>query len=125
MTASMIMAAMLAAQGVTVSPLLETDTIQQKDAAFEDIAAGKADSAIILLKAGLVEEPGDPALLINLGAAYEQTGDLESAARAYRAAMDSRTRYQLELADGRWMDSRRAAQIALSKLEMTGTIALR
>jgi len=125
MTATIVLAAMLAAQSVTVSPLLDSDTIEQKDASFEDIAAGNAQRAIVQLQARLDQEPGDPALLINLGAAYQQSGDLERAAAAYRAAVDSRTRYKLELADGSWVDSRRAARRALSDLEAAGTVAMR
>ncbi|BBC71957.1 conserved hypothetical protein [Altererythrobacter sp. B11] len=118
-------AALLVAQAMTVSPAFETAQLEQKDAAYEQVAAGDARAAIAQLQAELRSEPEDPALLINLGTAYRQTGDLERAAGAYRAAIDSRTRYKLELADGRWVDSRHAARQALSQLEAGGTIALR
>ena len=58
-----------------------------------------------------------PVQLINLGSAYAQVGDTEKAAQYYGEAAASERRYQLELADGSWVDSRRAARTALLRLE--------
>lgn len=87
------------------------------DAAYEQIASGEISAAIVRLESALAENPGDPALLINLGAAYSEAGDLERAAEYYRAAAESDTRYRLQLANGEWLDSRRAARVALLRLE--------
>lgn len=87
------------------------------DAAYEEISAGENRAAIALLEAALKENPGDPALLINLGSAHSEIGELDRAAEYYRAAADSDVRYRLELADGEWVDSRRAARMALLRLE--------
>lgn len=91
-----------------------TDT---KDAAFEQLMAGENREAIAMLEAALADNPDDPALLINLGSAYAELGDFERASAYYRAAANSDVRYRLELADGEWVDSRRAARVALLRLE--------
>jgi len=59
----------------------------------------------------------DPSRLINLGTAYARLGRTAEAARAYDAAIGSPIRYDLELASGRYMDSRWAARTALANLE--------
>ena len=68
-------------------------------------------------------DPDDPALLINLGAAYARKGDAARAAGAFQAAIDSDTRYDLELADGTWVDSRQAARRALETLRNSAQFA--
>ncbi len=93
------------------------DTIDRRDVAFAEIATGQADRAITRLEQLLVQQPDDPALLINLGAALLGRGDLARAAEAYRRAAASPDRYPLELADGSWLDSRTAARRALRALE--------
>lgn len=87
------------------------------DAAYEQISTGETAEAIVLLEAALADNPDDPALLINLGSAYSEMGELDRAAEYYRAAASSDVRYRLELADGEWVDSRRAARLALLRLE--------
>lgn len=93
------------------------DTIDSQDVAFAQLAAGRSAEAIVRLEQMLVQQPDDPALLINLGAAHLDRGDLARAAEAYRRAVASPDRYSLELADGSWMDSRSAARRALRALE--------
>ncbi len=44
---------------------------------------------------------------------------------AFTAAMQSNDHYYLELADGSWVDSRKAAKMALKALEKSSGIALR
>ena len=43
----------------------------------------------------------------------------------YRAAIASPDRYDLQLADGRWMDSRAAARLAAASLEKSDKLVLR
>lgn len=117
MSTLLVLAAALAAQGVPQAEDLDRQTIQQKDVAYEQVATGESQAAIDRLELLLSENPEDPALLINLGTALQQAGDLEKAADAYRAASESKTRYRLELADGSWVDSRRAARRALMAVE--------
>lgn len=118
MIAILAAAGLLLAQSSTAT-LIE-DGAEQTDAAYEQLANGETRAAITRLEAALAENPGDPALLINLGSAYAETGDLDRAAAAYRAAADSEDRYRLELADGQWVDSRTAARRALQTLEARG-----
>lgn len=106
------------------SPSAAPSTIEVTDVAYEALAEGRSGDAIVLLEQLLEQQPGDPALLINLGAALLQDGQYERAAQAYRDAVATDERYRLELADGRWIDSRLAARRALESLE-TRTLAMR
>ena len=98
--------------------------IEQKEVAFTDLTEGRTDRAIATLQEQLAADPGDPAVLINLGSAYAQRGDRVRADQAYRAAIASSTRYSVELADGSWIDSRAAARIALLRLDRAQTALL-
>lgn len=125
MTGILTLAALMAAQGDVSIPGADPDVIEQKQAAYESLAEGDVETAIAQLEARLLEDPEDPALLINLGSAYAGAGRYERASAAYRAAIDSPIRYRLELADGSWVDSRRAARRAMLSLESAGTYATR
>jgi Flp pilus assembly protein TadD len=120
---TLALAALAAAAQLTCTPGAEPSGIEQHEVAYEAIAAGRADDAIRALEAQLAKNPHDPALLINLGAAYAKRGDAERAARAYQAAIDSDTRYELELADGTWTDSRQAARLGLETLQRNAQLA--
>ena len=123
MPAILVLSALVAAAQLTSTPGAEPATIEQREVAYREIAAGRADEAIRAIEARLATDPDDPALLINLGAAYARRGDSERAARAFQAAIDSDTRYELELADGRWSDSRHAARRALETLQRSAQLA--
>jgi cytochrome c-type biogenesis protein CcmH/NrfG len=126
MTVTLILGTLFAAQAIAVSvpgPDIRLD--QQKDVAFEDLSAGRTAQAIATLEAKLLEEPNDPAVLINLGTAYSRTGETQRAEAAFQAALESDTFYQLELADGSWSDSRQAARRALESLDRKTTLAMR
>ena len=123
MTATLVLAALAAATQLTSTPGAEPTTIEQREVAYEAIAAGRADEAIRAIEARLATDPDDPALLINLGAAYARRGDAARAAIAFQAAIDSDTRYELELADGSWTDSRQAARRALDTLQRSAQLA--
>ena len=84
---------------------------------------GTTDEAIRVIEARLATDPDDPALLINLGAAYARRGDTARAAAAFQAAFDSDTHYELELADGTWTDSRKAARRALAGMQRSTQFA--
>jgi len=123
MPATLVLAALAAAAQLTSTPGAEPSTIEQREVAYEQIAAGHPDDAIRALEASLASDPDDPALLINLGAAYARKGDAARAAMAFQAAIDSDTRYELELADGSWTDSRQAARRALETLRNSAQFA--
>ena len=125
MATSILLSAALAVQPLTSVPGPEIVMMEQKDVAFEALSSGNVVQALADLEARLPQDPSDPALLINLGTAYAKSGKTERAAAAYRAAADSQTRYRLELASGRWMDSRSAARRALASLERVGMFAAR
>ncbi len=117
MIANLLMGTLFLAQAGSLAAVGELEKTESHDVAYETLASGEARQAIENLEGLLEQNAGDPALLINLGSAYAQIGDTETAARYYREAAASETRYQLELADGSWVDSRRAARTALLRLE--------
>lgn len=119
----LLFGAMALADAENVAVLGAPEGVEQQDVAYDALAAGEAREAVANLEALRAENPGDPALLINLGSAYAQLGDVARAEACFREAADSETRYSLELADGSWVDSRRAAQTALRQLR-DRTVAL-
>jgi hypothetical protein len=86
--------------------------------------AGKPADAIAVITAHR-ELANDPAALINLGTAHARMGQADRAGRYYIAAIASSDRYDLQLADGSWMDSRQAARVALSRLGHGPLLAVR
>lgn len=86
------------------------------DAAYTELAAGQYDDAVNKLEARYQVDRTDPATLINLGAAYAATGQSDRALASYQAAIDSGERYELQLADGTWADSRVIARTAMRNL---------
>lgn len=91
--------------------------------AYTDLANGQTDVALAKLQQHDGLAANDPSRLINLGAAYARLGQTERAAQAYRAAMRSDIQYEVQLANGRYMDSREAAAAGLKRL--TSQIAAR
>tara|TARA_B100001057_G_scaffold330739_1_gene331043 strand:- start:497 stop:859 length:363 start_codon:yes stop_codon:yes gene_type:complete len=116
MFASATLAFLLVAQAGTSATAAQSG-IETRDVAYETLVSGEAREAIVRLEAARAESPDDPALLINLGAAYAAVGEYQLAEQAYRDAIASDDRYELELASGEWVDSRRAARLALLSLE--------
>lgn len=89
----------------------------QLEVGYQELAAGDARAAVARIEAQRGIRSDEPAVLINAGTAYARLGQLDKAKQAFRAAARSNNRYQLELADGRWMDSRQAALLAMGRLE--------
>lgn len=125
MAAMLVLSALVAAHSITSVPGPEPVTTEIKEVAFESLIEGRAEEAIRTLEAQKANEPNDPAVLINLGTAYAKTGQIAKAEAAYQAAMASRVGYQLELADGRWTDSRSAARLGMRSLRENVTLASR
>ena len=117
MITALAMGALLLTQASTLSIIGAPEGTETNEVAYEALAAGNVSQAVRDLEALRVQMPDDPALLINLGSAYAAMGDHARAEDCYRAAIASDTRYELELADGSWADSRRAAQRALHDLQ--------
>lgn len=95
------------------------------DVAYEELATGQSLEAIARIRANRELETDDPAALINLGAAHARLGRSLEARGYYQAAIASADRYDLQLADGRWMDSRHAARLALNMEARGETLALK
>ena len=94
----------------------DNEPVDNAEVGFEELQANNPEAAIAKIEAGDSAQSQDPAALINLGNAYARVGMTQKALSHYRQAMESDTRYELELADGRWMDSRKAARKAYSAL---------
>ncbi|OWQ96727.1 hypothetical protein [Sphingopyxis witflariensis] len=84
--------------------------------AYAELKAGHNRDAVAKLTGETTLDARDPSRLINLGTAYARLGRTDAAAAAYDAAISSPIRYDLELASGRYMDSRWAARTALANL---------
>lgn len=95
------------------------------EVAHDELMQRQAQAAIARINANDEVERNDPARLINLGTAYAMLGRVAEARASYHAARASDEHYYLELADGSWMDSRRAARLATEKLAQREVLALR
>ena len=123
MAATLLIAGLMFAQApsaITVEGQTQTDLV-----GYQALSAGRPDLAIERISANPTVSASDPAALINLGTAYARTGDHAAALARYQAALTSRDRYDLELADGRWLDSRAAARLAIVMLRRGEALALR
>ncbi len=112
---TLAMAAILAQSAFSLG--LEAQPSDQTNVGYEELKSGQPEAAIETIEANRELESDDPAALINLGNAHARLGRTDEAFRYYRAAAESRDRYELQLEDGRWMDSRRAARLALNALQ--------
>lgn len=92
--------------------------------AYEALRDGHTQEALRQLAAEDHVNARDPSRLINMGTANARLGRTDLAATHYRAAIASPIRYDLELADGRTMDSRWAARIALQQLQSKGRVTV-
>jgi tetratricopeptide (TPR) repeat protein len=124
----MIVSLMLAA-ALTSLPadkeLTVTGSVERYDVAHDELQTNENQAAVEKILASDLFASRDPAALLNLGTAYARLGDHEKARHFYNAALTTRDRYQLELADGTWVDSRRAAHLARNMLAEGQVLALR
>ncbi|KEO90188.1 hypothetical protein EH31_08845 [Erythrobacter longus] len=103
---------------VPVAPAFaQSDNVGGEGLASAALVDGNASTAIELLQSELKEAPQDPAILINLGIAYAQTGNEAEARSHFEAALTSRQVIELDTANGRTTDSRRLARQAISMLD--------
>jgi tetratricopeptide (TPR) repeat protein len=105
-----------AAQSIVVVTAPQTDS-QVLPVAYAELKAGENQAAVDRLTGESTLDKRDPSRLINLGTAYARLGRAAEAAAAYDAAIGSPIRYDVELASGRYVDSRWAARMALANLE--------
>lgn len=111
------LAAPAAAQSIVVVTAAQTDSDAALPVAYAELKAGDNRTAITRLTGETSLDERDPSRLINLGTAYARLGRSADAAAAYQAAAVSPIRYDVELADGRYVDSRWAARTALAHLD--------
>ncbi len=88
--------------------------------AYDALMAGDNQAAVARLESSKLK---DPAVMINLGQAYARTGRTGDAAKMFTAAMNSNRSFDLVLADGQVINSRKAAAIALD--DLNGRLASR
>lgn len=124
MPASLIFASLMFAQAVQPAITVES-TAERSDVAYRELNQQRPADAIERIVSNRSLEADDPAALINLGTANARLGRPDAALDHYRAALVSRQRYDLELADGRWVDSRAAARLAIKMLNDGSVLALR
>lgn len=103
------------AQSITVVTGPQADSTALP-VAYAELRSGENHAAIAKLTGETNLAARDPSRLINLGTAYARLGRTSDAAAAYDAALASPIRYDLELADGRYVDSRWAARTARANL---------
>lgn len=99
--------------------------VENTDVAYAEMAQGREQEAVDKILASDLYKQGDPAALINLGTAYARIGKTEKAREAFEAAAASDEQYMLQLADGRWVDSSRAARLAARQLPSDSAFASR
>lgn len=119
---AIILAAALAAQPAI--PAADTaSNVENVDVAYTELADGRDAEALHKLEQSALVQAGDPAALINLGTAYARAGEEAKARASFAAAMASRDRYVLELADGTWVESKVAARMASAALGTGAVLA--
>lgn len=106
----------VAAQSIVVVTAPQADS-EVLPVAYAELKAGENRAAVEKLTAETGLAARDPSRLINLGTAYARLGRTAEAAAAYDNAIGSPIRYDLELADGRYVDSRWAARTARANLD--------
>jgi len=124
MSMALAFAGLLLAQAAQPAITVEapTDTF---GIGYRELMAHKPAAAIARIRANREIDATDPAAQINLGTAKARLGDRSAARDHYLTALASRDRCDLELADGRWMDSRAAARLAIRMLAKNQALALR
>ena len=126
MSAALLLAGALFAQAPAQAPLMVMGGgADRVDVAYEELMAGQNRLAIEIITSSRLDDRRDPAAMINLGTAHARLGDKQLAKSCYEAAIASRDRYDLQLADGTWRDSRRAAREAIAALGQGRILALR
>lgn len=125
MTGLAALAAILLAQAPIVAASHQPADSDRVDVAHDELLAGLPGQAEARIEANRELDTQDPARLINLGAAYAAQGRAADAEAMFKGAILSEQRFELELADGSWIDSRQAARIALADLKRSNRLANR
>lgn len=105
--------------------IVNAPTVGRAEVGYDELVQGRPDLAIERIRANRELSSNDPAALINLGTAHARIGRPVEAQSYFKAAISSADRQDLQLADGRWMNSRRAARLALELMPSGKTLAVR
>lgn len=89
---------------------------QRGSLGYEALMANDNQRALHQILTDKSAAPNDPARLINLGRAHARLGDKAKAKLAFEAAANCREDFDLVLSDGKIMNSRKAAVLALKSL---------
>lgn len=125
MIVTLMLAGALLVEAPTNRSHFQMNEIEHVDVAYEELMQGRTDEAIARIRANKALAADDPAAMINLGAAYARKGMHREALACYALAQGSRDRFELQMADGDWMDSRRAARLAAARLTSATALAAR
>ncbi len=125
-------AALCVAVGTTTAYAGETDEIRvgapkennagevgypQGALGYDALVAKDYKAAIEQIEGSKAVADNDPAVLINLGQAYAKTGRMQEGRKLILTALHGRKHFDLVLADGKIVNSRDAAQMALRKMD--------
>ena len=127
MIVSALAAALVVVGPMTVGNAPDADpAIERTEAGYAELSAGQAEAAIarIMSSRQAGAEVANPAALINLAVAHARLGRQDEARRLLEASARAE-RFDLQLADGSWMDSRRASRIAMNRLAGSRVLASR
>ena len=119
---SILIAGLMLAQTAPITVAANRD---QFDVGFRELVADRPAAAIKRIAANRELDADDPAGLINRGTAQVRLGRIDAARESYRAALAGHQRYDLELQDGTWLDSRVAARLAIKLLAKGRSLALK
>lgn len=118
----LVVAGLLLAQ---LSPITVEGARSDAEVGYRELVSNRPADAIAKIDANRSIGADDPAALLNRGTAQARLGRIDAARDSYRAALSSRDRYEVELEDGSWMDSRAAARLAIALLGQGRTLALK
>lgn len=124
MPLSLALAGLLMAQAAQPAITVESSR-DDYGVGYRELMAGDATGAVERIRSNRAIDADDPAAQINLGTAQARLGNSAAARAHFVTALSSRDRYDLELADGRWMDSRATARLALAMLAEHRVLALK
>jgi Flp pilus assembly protein TadD len=87
------------------------------DLAVAPLLARRSEEAIAILEQSHRSDPEDPAVMINLGIAYAQSGKEAEARTLFSAALAKRAEFDLAISNGQVTDSRQLARRAIRMLD--------
>ena len=125
MIVTMLLAGALVVEAPTAKSHFPMNEIEHVDVAYPQLMQGRNDEAIARIRANKALASDDPAAMINLAAAYARKGMNREALACYEAAITSRDRFELQMSDGQWIDSRRAARMGADRLASNTAFAAR